>query len=99
MEGLEWNLRLYTEGSCPDYRWTYDACTPTAPQLVAELDSAARLVKADKDLPQSGAERILVRLHPSITACVAEACIGARPMLVTPSIPVLSIAARWQSTW
>ena len=56
---------MYTEGTCPDYRWTYDACSPTASQLVAELDSAARPVKVGKDLPQSGAEGNLVRLPPS----------------------------------
>ena len=52
---------MYTVGSCPDYRWTYDACSPTASQLVAELDSAARPIKAaGKDLLQSDAEADLV---------------------------------------
>ena len=64
MQGLDWLLRMYTVGACPNYRWTYDACSPTSTQLVAELDSAARPVKAGADVAPSDAEGDLVRLPP-----------------------------------
>ena len=66
LQGLDWLLRMYTVGACPDYRWTYDACSPSATQLVAELDSAARLVKAGTDVPQLGAEEDPVRPTPCL---------------------------------
>ncbi len=54
MQGLEWNLRMYSEGSCPDYCWSYDVCAPSAQQLIAELGTkkAAAKVTYDSDPDQ-----------------------------------------------
>ena len=50
MQGLEWNLRMYTEGSCPDYRWSYDVCAPSAHQLIAELSAKKGPVEVRHDM-------------------------------------------------
>lgn len=75
MQGLDWLLHMYTVGSCPDYRWTYDACSPTAAQMVAALDSAARPVRTDgKELIQPDAEVDLLS-HPP---CMIIICVERR---------------------
>ena len=48
MQGLDWILRMYSEGACPDYRWTYDAYGPSAGQLAAELSSAQQEGEAEQ---------------------------------------------------
>ena len=48
MQGLDWILHMYSEGSCPDYRWTYDAYGPSAGQLAAELSSKQQSGKAEQ---------------------------------------------------
>ena len=48
MQGLDWILRMYSEGTCPDYRWTYDAYGPSAGQLAAELSSKQQEGKAEQ---------------------------------------------------
>ena len=48
MQGLDWILRMYSEGSCPDYRWTYDAYGPSAVQLAAELSSTQQSGEAEQ---------------------------------------------------
>ena len=48
MQGLDWILHMYSEGSCPDYRWTYDAYGPSAGQLAAELSSKQPTGKAEQ---------------------------------------------------
>ena len=48
MQGLDWILRMYSEGSCPNYRWTYDAYGPSAGQLAAELSSKQQEGEAEQ---------------------------------------------------
>ena len=48
MQGLDWILRMYSEGTCPDYRWTYDAYGPSAGQLAAELSSKQQEGEAEQ---------------------------------------------------
>ena len=103
LQGLDWLLHMYTVGSCPDYRWTYDACSPTASQLVAELDSAARPMKDfGKDLLQSDAEVDLV----SPPLCMARVFVGSRmcskslqglvtPPLVTAELSSAFVLREW----
>ncbi|CAL5224335.1 g7007 [Coccomyxa viridis] len=105
MEGLDWLLRMYTVGACPDYRWTYDACSPSATQLVAELDSAARLVKAGTDVPQLGAEEdpvtretgallptvCAMALLPAGPAGQAYAPAALRHLMTDPDSPVADL--------
>lgn len=63
---------MYSEGSCPDYRWTYDACSPTASQLVAELISAAKPKKADKDLTATSPAGDLLRPPACLVRALSE---------------------------
>jgi hypothetical protein len=39
-QGLKWVLKMYLEGDCSDYRFTYDAHSPSASQLVDALRCA-----------------------------------------------------------
>lgn len=34
-QGMEWLLKMYLEGECSDYRFTYDAYAPSAYQLIS----------------------------------------------------------------
>lgn len=38
-QGMEWLLKMYLEGECSDYRFTYDAYAPSASQLLSYIDS------------------------------------------------------------
>lgn len=35
MQGLEWFLKMYVEGGCTDYRFTYDAYAPAPSQILS----------------------------------------------------------------
>ena len=37
VQGIKWVLKMYLEGECSDYRFTYDAYGPSASQLLAAL--------------------------------------------------------------
>jgi hypothetical protein len=40
-QGMEWLLKMYLEGECSDYRFTYDAYAPAASQLISSLRAAS----------------------------------------------------------
>ena len=40
VQGMEWLLKMYLEGECSDYRFTYDAYAPAASQLISSLRTA-----------------------------------------------------------
>ncbi len=37
MQGLEWFVKMYVQGGCTDYRFTYDAYAPAPSQILSAL--------------------------------------------------------------
>lgn len=69
---------MYTKGSCPDYRWSYDVCAPSVHQLIAELSAREAPAKVRHDMHPE--EDSLQR--PAFTWCQptsAQTCCMWRP--------------------
>lgn len=75
LQGMEWILRMYSEGSCPDYRWTYDSFAPQASQVLAELSPKKAPAQEDEAASASEAPGDLVLPPPRLVrTCIRFNC-------------------------
>ncbi|BDA46842.1 probable 5'-3' exoribonuclease 1 at N-terminal half [Coccomyxa sp. Obi] len=58
LEGLEWFLKMYAEGGCTDYRFTYDAYAPAPSQILSAFaaDSLQEASPQAQNLGQDSSE-------------------------------------------
>ena len=66
LQGLVWMMRMYSEGVCADYRWTYDCSSPRPAELVA-----AALAPQEQQLEVS---QVLVILDVRLLGCKHTLC-------------------------